>query len=400
MLLATGVSVACGSRTDLDVPPPPKPVFIGVAAGYNFSCALHAGGTVKCWGGNADGQLGNGTTLDSTMPTPVAGLTGAIAITAGDSHACALLSGGTVRCWGLDQSGQLGDGVPIPGPLQTTPVTVAGLVGAIAISAGSDFTCALLSGGTVECWGDNSVGGLGDGTTVGSSSPVPVAGVAGATSIGAGYYSACAALASGAAACWGDNSQGELGTPACPNDTNSTQWCPQPRTFVPGFTGTVGVAAANFGSCAWSDRSVDCWGLNIGGYLGNGGGAAATTWGPDPPGAVTGLSDASFVTMGQFHACALTGAGDVECWGQNHSGQMGNGPGSDAYTPVAGGGLASATAVAAGGDHTCAVVAGQTIWCWGSDANGELGVTAPETCDTDLGSTPCATTPVPVPWGS
>jgi hypothetical protein len=170
----------------------------------------------------------------------------------------------------------------------------------------------------------------------------------------------------------------------------------------PGLVGAAGVTVGNLAACGWmSDGSAQCWGLNIGGVLGNGGGATADTWGPDAPGTVTGLSGAIFVTMGGAHACAQTEAGSVMCWGQNHGGQIGNGSGVDAYVPVEVPGLVEVTAVAAGGDHTCAVAGGQTIYCWGADFHGEVGDVPADggTCEDGVaGEVRCLTTPIVVPW--
>jgi alpha-tubulin suppressor-like RCC1 family protein len=360
---------------------------------------------VECWGDNQLGELGDGTMNASAHPVRVTGLEAARAISAGNHHACALLEGGSVRCWGSDQSGQLGDGIDAgasPGS-STHATAVVGLHGsAIAISAGQDFTCALLASGEVDCWGGGYNGELGDAAQTTSPIPVKVPGVEDAIAIGAGDYDACAVLASGEAVCWGDNMDEELGTSPCPGPINMTHYCPTAATPVPGVVGALGVAGGNLAACAWmSDGSAQCWGLNIGGYLGNGGGAVGTTWGPDAPGNVTGVSGAISITMGVDHACALTEAGSVMCWGQNHGGQIGNGSGVDAYVPVEVPGLAGMTAVAAGGDHTCAVAGGQTIYCWGADFHGEVGDIPADagTCDDGVpGKVRCVTTPIVVPW--
>ncbi len=319
-----------------------------------------------------------------------------------------LLADQTVRCWGADDAGQLGDGRTLdarPTFGSSVPVAVSGLSGVIAISAGSDFTCALLADRTVACWGDNGIGELGDGTRVNSATPVRVAGVYDAIAVGAGDYDACAALASGQVECWGDNLYAELGTPACHAPTSPTEWCPRAPGLVPGLHGAIGVAAGNLASCAWlSDGTALCWGLNIGGYLGNGGGVDDTTWGPDLPGSVSSLVGTTALHLGQFHGCALTASGSVVCWGENHVGQIGNGSGVDAYTPVSVPGLANVTALGVGGDHTCAVVSGKTIVCWGADVKGELGTgRVPVGVCRNPGyeatpTVPCATTPGSVSW--
>jgi alpha-tubulin suppressor-like RCC1 family protein len=400
------VVAGCGARTDLPTAPPGPPAILSVTAGYSFTCALHGGGTVECWGDNRDGELGDGTTNASARPVRVTGLERASAVSAGYDHACALLSDGSVRCWGSDEVGQLGDGIDLaasPGGPTTRATAVVGLHGsATAVSAGDCFTCALLASGEVDCWGGGYNGELGDSAQDNSSIPVKVPGVENAIAIGSGGLEACAVLASGEAVCWGDNMEGELGTSPCPGPINMTHYCPTAATPVPGVVGAAGVTAGNLAACAWmADGSAQCWGLNIGGYLGRGGSNVATTWGPYPSGTVVGVSAAISVTMGDDHACALTQGGTVMCWGENHGGQIGNGSGVDAYVPVEVPALAGVTAIAAGGDHTCAVAGGQTIYCWGADSYGEVGDASADggTCDDGFsGKVRCVTTPVVVPW--
>jgi alpha-tubulin suppressor-like RCC1 family protein len=152
-----------------------KPVVDQLALGWFHSCARLGDGTVKCWGDNGVGQLGDGTTTNSSTPVAVQGLSGAVEIAAGGLHSCARLGDGTVKCWGNNFSGELGD---VTGTYSSsTPVVVQGLSGAVEIAAGNWHSCARLGDGTVKCWGGNSDGQLGDGTDTISPTPVVVQGL-------------------------------------------------------------------------------------------------------------------------------------------------------------------------------------------------------------------------------
>jgi alpha-tubulin suppressor-like RCC1 family protein len=176
-----------GSSGELGTDSPPRPSVpvsivgmtsvVSVTAGTGNTCAVLTNGSVHCWGDNSSGQLGDGTTTNSSKPVAVTGITNASAVSADGnflySHACALSKDGSVRCWGSNHWGQLGDGSTTDSPV---PVAVSGITDATAVSVGQWHTCALLSGGSIRCWGDNSEGALGNGTTTGSSLPVTVNG--------------------------------------------------------------------------------------------------------------------------------------------------------------------------------------------------------------------------------
>jgi hypothetical protein len=189
-----------------------------IAAGLRHGCALPTAGGVRCWGYNRYGQLGDGTTSNRPTPVDVSGLRGgATAIAVGSTHSCALTSAGGVKCWGLNAAGQLGDGTTRN---RSTPVDVSGLRSSVtAIAAdrgrgnpGEGHSCALTSAGGVKCWGYNNNGQLGDGTTRTRSTPVDVSGLrGGVTAISAGGRHSCALARAGGVKCWGYNSFHQLG---------------------------------------------------------------------------------------------------------------------------------------------------------------------------------------------
>ncbi|MEO8703341.1 MAG: hypothetical protein ABI867_25060 [Kofleriaceae bacterium] len=145
-----------------------------IGIGFVHSCALDPTG-VRCWGDNASGQLGNDTTMRSAVAVAVTGLAGPVAAVCGGlAHTCARLADGTVQCWGANLHGQLGDGTTTE---RHTPVAVAGLTGVAEVACGAEYTCARLTAGGVRCWGVNDHGQLGDGSTTERTSPVVVQGL-------------------------------------------------------------------------------------------------------------------------------------------------------------------------------------------------------------------------------
>ncbi|HRA33827.1 MAG TPA: RCC1 repeat-containing protein, partial [Acidimicrobiales bacterium] len=186
---------------------------VQVAPGGDHTCALFDDGSVACWGNNASGQLGDGTTTNATAPVTVTGLTNVTSVTAGGSHTCATRSNNTVACWGNNASGQLGNGTTTNA---TTPVT-ASVTNATSVTAGSGHTCATRTNYTVACWGNNAAGQLGDGTTTNATTPVTVTGLIDptdptrVTSVTAGGSHTCATRSNNTVACWGNNAAGQLG---------------------------------------------------------------------------------------------------------------------------------------------------------------------------------------------
>ena len=234
---------------------------VNVGAGIEHTCAVLADGTMRCWGTNYVGQIGNGSMDGSPVPTPVQGLTTVIGSAVGGFHNCALLSDRTVRCWGRNQDGQVGNGDNTTDA--RTPQPVSGLSGVAALAAGGYHSCALMPDATARCWGRNTRGQLGDGSSLQwSSTPVPVSGLATAVAISGGFYHTCALLQDGTVQCWGDNDSGQIG--------NTLAYSSVPMT-VAGISNAVGVSAGAYHTCALlADGTARCWGRNSNGQLGNG----------------------------------------------------------------------------------------------------------------------------------
>jgi hypothetical protein len=294
-----------------------------LAGGFQHTCAVNSAGAVKCWGKNDKGQIGDNSVTSRLVPTAVDGLvSGYAAVAAGDLHSCVLSAGGGVKCWGYNIDGQLGNSSFAE---QHVPVDVTGLgSGVIAIAAGYNHTCAVTTTGAAKCWGTNEWWQLGDGTEdFNASAPVNVVGLSiGVTAIAGGNLHTCA-LVSGGVKCWGYNDAGAVG-----DGSNTLRKTP---VNVFGLnSGAVAVTAGSAHSCALtSGGSVKCWGDNAFGQLGDG-----TNTSSNVP--VTAIaSGAIAVAAGAAHTCALLSAGNSVCWGNNPTGQLGNGTiGGQSYVPV------------------------------------------------------------------
>jgi alpha-tubulin suppressor-like RCC1 family protein len=309
-----------------------------VSAGGRHSLALLADGTVAAWGANGSGQLGNGSTAESSVPVPVSGLSEVTAISAGSNHSLALLANGTVMAWGNNEGGQLGVGGGFAEG-SNVPIAVNGLTGVTAIAAGANFSLALLSNGTAVAWGENESGQLGSGGG-GSDSPVPIKKLTGATAIAAGAEFSLALLGNGTVQAWGDNGRGELG------NVNVEEGSRTP-VAVEGLTGVTAIAAgAHHALALLGGGSVMAWGEDADGELGNG---VEKSFEPSPV-AVGGLSGVvAAISAGTQDSAALLGSGSVMTWGSNASGVLGAGStaGSSAV-PLAVVGLSKVTSVSAG----------------------------------------------------
>ncbi|MQA27285.1 MAG: tandem-95 repeat protein, partial [Micromonosporaceae bacterium] len=364
-----------------------------ISAGNLHSCAIVDTGQVQCWGGNDNGQLGNGTTTTSTDPVLVSGLSAVLQLSAGGSHTCALVHGGATRCWGLNGNGQLGDGSTAD---STQPVPVSGISGATSVASGGFHSCAILGDGAVKCWGNDGAGQIGDGNPGDtSSSPKSVSGITAANpakALSLGEFHSCALLQDGVVKCWGHNGFGQLGdgTKADRSEPTAVAGLADPADD-PVLVLTTGSSH----TCVLlddDDKTVRCWGHNAYGSLGHATAvvddvmqpstaplAVRRDGNPDPLiENLVPLTGVTALSAGQYHTCARVSGGAVRCWGNNNRSQLGADPKplteqiEDSVNALPVGGLGSVDAVTAGGFHNCAL-AGTSMKCWGYNFYGQLG---------------------------
>ncbi len=336
----------------------PKKVMLSHAG--DSSCVQFTDGEVHCWGSNASGQWGQAGPSISNVPIFIPSMLGGTGIDIGISHSCGIFGGGVPYCWGVNGNGQLGDGTSNSSPAKVPVNTAESFV---EVAVGANHSCGMTAAGAIRCWGFGANGRLGTGG--GSDQAVPAAINAGGSTfihVATGWDHSCALVTDGSVKCWGMNNVGQSGaTGGSPVTVPAT---------VPGVTGAVQIVGGSDFTCALlGTATVKCWGGNAQGQLGNGTGAVSVV-----PVTVGLTPNVSRISAGGNHACAVHLDGSLQCWGGNGSGQIGDGTLTNRLTPVQifgpGFGILD---VSLGAAHTCTVGSDAIVRCWGANSQGQLG---------------------------
>ncbi len=316
-------------------------------------CLINSSGAIKCWGQNGNGQLGNGGGNAALSPIQVSGLTsGWKSVTAFGNSTCAVNTNGAAKCWGADSQGQVGNGTT--GSDYAVPTDPIGMSSGVKdISIGYMGTCALMATNSLNCWGHRWSLGNGSSTTARTPQGSPT-GLGNNIKIIAAATHTCALTTGGDVWCWGYGAEGQLNTTVSESLT--------PINIALGTTATS-LAVGDWFSCViTTSGGAKCWGRNTSGEMGRG-----NTTTPARAGDVPGLtSGVRAIATGQTHACALLNDRTVKCWGSNGQGQLGDGSTAERLSPVAVIGLGGEVrTITAGQNGTCAILMNNAVQCWG-----------------------------------
>lgn len=349
---------ACGASCVLSCSRGVCQDIVMLGAGDQHRCAALRDRSLRCWGDNGAGQLGTGDSMPVSGWTPVAGINNVEEVACGARFSCARATSGAVSCWGANDNGQLGDGSFVA---RATPSGVREISDSIAIATGLDHACSLGVDRRIRCWGNNEGGALGaNSTATRSSAPLEVEPATMYASVSAGFYLTCGLTIQRTVRCWGRNSSGQVGDGTTVDrrvPTNVT--LPAPATQI---------AVGAYHACALlSDRRIACWGHNEAGALGTGMAGGSTV-----PILVAGIGDAAFIAAGDYHTCAIRADGAVACWGLNDRGQLGDNTQTSRLSAVAVVGAYRAVSLSLRGRHSCAIGTDGRMSCWGANMLGEL----------------------------
>jgi alpha-tubulin suppressor-like RCC1 family protein len=341
--------------SDNDDIPDADEVAVQVSGRGDHTCIVLLSRKVRCWGYNADGELGNGDSGSgafSFVPVATSGITNALSVHTSPFHSCARLNGGQVRCWGSNDFEEIADGTVD----SDTPLEVASLANASDLQLTTGVTCGIVADGALACRGDVASADL-------DANPIKTYIGDELLAAGPGDEHGCVVRPNRSVSCYGNYTWGQLGN-------NNVLLPPGGPVVADGISTATKVGVGANHSCALlQNGTVQCWGANAERQIGDG-----TTNSQPVPTDVNTVSGATALAVGLNHNCALLDSGSVRCWGDNSDGQLGNGSTTGSIgDPVLVTGITNAISISAGQSHSCAVLANGRVQCWGSNADGQLG---------------------------
>lgn len=352
--------------------------FSSVSTNANFSCAITNTGKVYCWGTGSSGQIGNGASANVNVPTAItlpSGVESFSSVSTNSNFSCAIANTNTVYCWGDGKSGQIGNGGTSNINIPTSVTIPAGVESfSYVVSTSTISSCASANNNKLYCWGANTNGSLGRGDQY-YNTPTNLlipAGVSSFNQVSTAANNSCAIANTGKVYCWGDGTSGQIG-----NGTDASTNLPTQITMPDGVNSfsTVATTGTNTFSCALANTgNIYCWGNGTTGQIGNG--ASSNVNIPTATTMPSGVTSFSSVATGTNFSCALANTGNVYCWGTGDSGQIGNDASSNVNVPTAvtmPSGVTSFRSIASGVQTNCAIANTGTVYCWGFGANGEIG---------------------------
>ncbi|OLN24399.1 BNR repeat domain protein [Desulfovibrio sp. DV] len=335
-----------------------------LASGANYALCLYADGTIRAWGSNGAGQLGDGGSSGGATPVTVKGLTGVVTLAAGIQHALAIRNDGTLWAWGGNSEGELGNNSTSSANVPVQTVQPEGLSHPIAVAGGCYHSLALANDGSVWAWGSNAMGQLGNNTTTNSLTPIKIQGLGSIRAIAAGCTHSLALANDGTVWAWGDNSAGQLG-----DGSNTNRLTPVTMDQSTGLTSAKAIAGGwKHSVLLHSNGTVWGSGLNDVGELGIG-----VPGNRNQPAMASNLAHVSGIGAGDYHSLAVTEAGMVYTWGWGHYGQLGSGETLNRLNPGLVAGLSGIVQVVGGNGHSLSLKSHGHVWAWGENSDGQIG---------------------------
>jgi len=358
VLTPSSPSVLVGQTVQLTATGAVVPV--AMSTGAFHTCLMYSDSSIRCTGLNNQGEIGNNSYISVQEPALAIGTVSPARLLTGNEHTCTFIADGRMQCWGTNYTGQLGDGTI--GGFAMQPQFVHNISNAIQGYTGGFHTCAMMADRTMQCWGRNQDGQLGNGdATTDMTLPVAVAGLGPIAEFAPGGYHNCAFMADHSVRCWGRNARGQVG--------DGTDITPVTQPHVVAGLTAASLSLGGFHSCALlPDATVQCWGQDDLGQVGTPGLALSKV-----PLTVNGLSGVTALASGFFHNCATLSDGTVRCWGSNNKGQLGDGTTANSAAPVIVAGISNPVSVDGGWEHSCALLRDASVWCWGGNDYGAFG---------------------------